>query len=198
MLSLTVCGFFARLSSSWSLCLIICVLCVSSRRDVSAGGDGQQGTEGHSRRLEEVRCLSGGLQYQQSHPTGRSEGLPAAVRADARCVAVDCRCCPYDLVVLLLVCGTLCAAACTSQRYCVWSSRRSFDLSVSVMPMCGCRPEIAESAYILYRVTGDRYWWNVGRDMITALQTNTRVAHGTRPVCFVGGGSVWLLRVCAR
>eukprot|EP00698_Gefionella_okellyi_P013193 TRINITY_DN3600_c0_g1_i1.p1 TRINITY_DN3600_c0_g1~~TRINITY_DN3600_c0_g1_i1.p1 ORF type:complete len:237 (-),score=47.35 TRINITY_DN3600_c0_g1_i1:2-712(-) len=40
------------------------------------------------------------------------------------------------------------------------------------------RPELAESAYVLYRMTGDAYWQVVGRDMVVALQANNRVAHG--------------------
>jgi hypothetical protein len=41
------------------------------------------------------------------------------------------------------------------------------------------RPEAIESVFILYRITGDEYWYQAGWDMFQAIQSHTKlpIAH---------------------
>lgn len=42
-----------------------------------------------------------------------------------------------------------------------------------------CRPEAIESVFIMYRITGDAYWAEVGWDMFSSIaaHTRTKLAH---------------------
>ena len=44
------------------------------------------------------------------------------------------------------------------------------------------RPEAIESVFIMYRVTGDRYWQEQGWKMFTAIQTYTLTEHGNSAI----------------
>lgn len=44
------------------------------------------------------------------------------------------------------------------------------------------RPEAIESVFIMYRVTGDRYWRDQGWKMFTAIQTYTLTEHGNSAI----------------
>jgi mannosyl-oligosaccharide alpha-1,2-mannosidase len=44
------------------------------------------------------------------------------------------------------------------------------------------RPEAIESVFIMYRVTGEQYWRDVGWDMFTAIQSATFTQHGNSAI----------------
>jgi mannosyl-oligosaccharide alpha-1,2-mannosidase len=44
------------------------------------------------------------------------------------------------------------------------------------------RPEAIESVFYLYRITGDKYWRDVGWDMFTSIDRHTKAMHGNSAI----------------